>query len=296
MPIKPFKSYEEQLQVLNERGLLIENKAEALHTLEHHNYYRISAYRFPFQDAPDHFKKGTTFAQLWELYCFDRALRQLTNEACKALEISVRARWAHVLGGKYGAHAYENPSVFRSGSFYQNNLSRLDEELNRSQEAFISHYRTQHNLQRPPIWAACEVMSFGLLSRFYDCILRMRDKKEIASTYQLSVSGFRSLLQQSVYLRNLSAHHSRLWNRRLTVNLSLPTKQPAGIISSLNLTDVKRIYNSLILLGHIHSLIAPKSDWKQRLQSHLETLNGPSHSDMGFPNDWRERDFWKDIR
>ena len=64
MPIKPFKSHEEQLQVLNERGLLIEDKAEALHTLEHHNYYRISAYRFPFIDAPEGFKKGTTFAQL----------------------------------------------------------------------------------------------------------------------------------------------------------------------------------------------------------------------------------------
>ena len=200
------------------------------------------------------------------------------------------------MGAKYGAYAYENTSVFRPGSFYQNNLTRLDKELDRSQEAFISHYRTQHQLQRPPIWGACEVMSFGLLSRFYDCILRKRDKKEIASTYHLSINGFRSLLQQSVYLRNLCAHHSRLWNRRLTLNLSLPTKQPTEMISSLNPADEKHIYNSLILLGHIHSQIAPQSDWKQRLLSHLETLNGHSQSEMGFPTDWREREFWKDIR
>lgn len=83
MHLKPFKTYAEQLQILKDRGLEVGDGAKALHILEHHNYYRLSAYRFPFQDSFDQFRAGTTFEQLWELYCFDRirrsALRALQN-------------------------------------------------------------------------------------------------------------------------------------------------------------------------------------------------------------------------
>lgn len=305
MSVKPFKTYAEQLQILKDRGLVVADDAKVLHLLEHHNYYRLSAYRFPFQDTHDQYRAGTTFEQLWGLYDFDRILRQLVSEACKAVEVSVRARWAHVLGEKYGAQAYEQLSVFcdltatekkkqASAKYLLDNLASLDRELSRSKEVFVTHFRFEKQILRPPIWVISEAMSFGLLSRFYDGIARDSDRKKISRTYDLSVDGLRSVLQQAVYLRNLCAHHSRLWNRNLTVKVSLPTSQPAGIISSLNPPEKKRLYNSLILLGHMASVVAPESEWKQRLRAHLDTLNGPSHTEMGFPTDWRARDFWKD--
>ncbi len=301
---KPYKSYLGQLQLLKDRGLVVQDDAQALHVLEHHNYYRLSAYRFPFQDSTDQFRPGTTFEQLWELYRFDRILRQLVSEACEVIEVSVRARWAHVLGEKHGAQAYEKLSVFCDLSAPEkkkqmtaknllDNLAALDRELTRSKEVFVTHFRFEKQVLRPPIWVISEAISFGLLSRFYDGISRESDKKKISRTYDLSVDGLRSVLQQAVYLRNLCAHHSRLWNRKLTVKVSLPTSQPPGIISSLNPSEKKRIYNSLILLGHMVDVIVPASDWKVRLRAHLETLNGPSHAEMGFPVDWRDRNFWK---
>jgi len=305
MSEKPYKTYSEQLQILKDRGLAFQDEAKALHILAHHNYYRLSAYRFPFQDVADQFRAGTTFEQLWELYCFDRVLRQLVNEACKSIEISIRARWAHVLAERHGPQAYEQLSVFcdltatekkkqATSKYLLDNLASLDRELARSKEVFVTHYRFEKQILRPPVWVVSEAMSFGLLSRFYDGIARDSDKKAISRIYDLPVEGLRSVLQQSVYLRNLCAHHSRLWNRNLTVKVSLPTSQPAAIISSLNPPEKKRIYNSLVLLGHMVSIIAEGSDWKRRLRAHLETLNGPSHTEMGFPADWRERDFWKD--
>jgi abortive infection bacteriophage resistance protein len=292
---RPFKSYTEQLQILKDRGLEVGNEADALHVLTHQNYYRLSAYRFTFQDSTDHFSEGATFEQLWELYCFDRVLRQLLSEACKAFEISIRARWAHCLSERYGSQAYEDQSVFRSNQRHAGLLTTLDRELSRSDEPFVSHYQSQYEMPRPPIWGACEVMSFGLLSRFYENIARTRDKKAIARTYGLSVDGLKSLLEHSVYLRNLCAHHSRLWNRRFTVTVSLPQSRPSQIISSLHPEEDRRIYNSLVLLGHVVSIVEPGSNWKQRLRTHLETLDSPAtHSDMGFPADWRARDFWQD--
>ena len=301
---KPYKTYSEQVQILKDRGLVFQDEAKALHILEHRNYYRLSAYRFPFQNSHDQFRAGTTFEELWDLYCFDRVLCQIVNEACEAVEISVRARWAHILGKKYGAQAYEQLTVFcdltatekkkqATSKYLLDNLASLDRELARSKEVFVTHFRFEKQVLRPPIWVISEAMSFGLLSRFYDGIVRDSDKKKISRTYDLSVDGLRSVLQQAVYLRNLCAHHSRLWNRKLTVNVSLPTSQPADIITSLNPPEKKRLYNSLIILGHMVEVIVPNSDWKHRLRIHLGTLNLPNHDEMGFPSDWRNRDFWK---
>lgn len=303
MTDKQFKTYTQQLEVLKGRGLEVEDEAKALHILEHHNYYRISAYRFPFEAAKDQFKADSTFNQLWELYCFDRVLRQLITEACKKVEISVRARWAHVLSERHGPQAYEELDVFcdlsanekkrqKAAKFHLENLLSLDRELSRSKEVFVTHYRYEKKVLRPPIWVVSESMTFGLLSRFYDGIARDSDKKAIAKTYNLSVDGLRSILQRTVYVRNLCAHHSRLWNRKLTVNMSLPNSQPRDIISSLNPAEPKHLYNSIILLGHMTSIIEPDWNWKPRIRQHLEELNPNLHADMGFPTDWRLRKFW----
>ncbi len=295
MPIKPFKSYDDQIALLKERGLHVSNHGIASDFLKHHNYYRLSAYRFPFQDSQDQFKIGTDFDDLCSLYRFDRGLRLLVGEACKCLEISVRARWAHILGEKHGELAYESPTVFRNAQLHTQQLASLDREIRRSHEAFIPHYQNTHNMPRPPIWAACEVMSFGLLSRFYANIKQASTRKKISKTYGLSVSNLASLLLHASYLRNLCAHHSRIWNRSFTITVSLPTSQPSDIVVSLNTDPLaeRKIYNSLVLLAHITEVVTAAPDWKTRLKTHLLTLNRPDHSEMGFPTNWETFDFWK---
>ncbi|MHB8771404.1 MAG: Abi family protein [Syntrophales bacterium] len=294
---KPPRTYPEQLQILKSRGLGVTDESEALHILEHHNYYRLSAYRFPLaeQDNPDRFLPGVTFDTLWRLYCFDRELRQLVSEACKRIEISVRARWAYVLGHAYGPQAYEDSNHFKSTYWHTEHLKSLDTELDRSDEVFVSHYRNKYGMNRPPIWAACEVMSFGLLSRFYSNIRHDRDKKRISQTYQLSIDGLKSLLEHAVYLRNLCAHHSRLWNRRFTITVALPDSRPSWLIPNFNPQRDRRIYNSLVLLVHMLLVIEPKTHWPHRLACHLLTLNPKLIPHMGFPEDWQARMLWQNL-
>jgi abortive infection bacteriophage resistance protein len=292
---KPPQTYLQQLQILKDRGLLVPDEPRALHCLEHHNYYRISAYRFPLtvQGAPDQFLPGTTFEDLWGLYHFDRTLRQFLSEAVKRVEISVRARWAYVLGHAYGAQAYEDSQPFRNPNRHASALAKLDEELERSDEVFVTHYRQRYGMNRPPIWAACEVMSFGLLSRFYENIKRDRDKKQIANTYGFSIDNLKSLLEHSVYIRNLCAHHSRVWNRRFTITVQLPQSSPAAVIPNLNPAEDRRIYNSLVLLIHMLSVIEPTSTWSKRLLQQVCLFDRKYLPQMGFPSDWLDRPLWK---
>jgi abortive infection bacteriophage resistance protein len=295
--IKPPRTYPEQLEILKSRGLVVTNEPEALHILEHHNYYRLSAYRFPLteHDNPDRYLEGATFDDLWALYCFDRGLRHLVNEACKRIEISVRARWAYVLGHACGPQAYENPLNFKRRDRHAAHLASLDEELDRSDEVFVSHYRSKYGMKRPPIWAACEVMSFGILSRFYSNIKYDREKKKIAMTYQLSIDSLKSLLEHAVYLRNLCAHHSRLWNRRLTITVALPVSRPADLIPNFYAPENRRIYNSLVLLVHMLKIIEPMTHWPNRLVLHLQGLKPKFIHHMGFPDDWKSRSIWQGI-
>ena len=293
------KTYREQLGIFKSRGLIVPDEDFAEHCLRHHNYYRLSAYRFPFTvpDNVDLFKGGTTFDQLWDLYCFDRNLRLLVMQGVKRLEISTRTNLAYNLAHRHGVFSYEDPSVFKSVSRHSSALQHLDEELSRSKELFVQHYRTSHRLRRPPIWAACEVMSFGLLSRFYENIKFAGTKKCIAAEYGLHPDTMRSLLVHSVYIRNLCAHHSRLWNRKFTITLKLPQRGPAGLINSLNITDDnsnerRKIYNTLVMLAHIVNVIEPGNDWTQNICKLLHEQSFPVAEHMGFPENWQTLPMW----
>lgn len=292
---KKAKTYPEQLQILKDRGLIVNDEARALHCLEHHNYYRLSAYRFSLTEPsnPDKFQPGTTFDDLWGLYHFDRTLRQLVSEAVKRVEISVRSRWAYVMAHVHGSQAYEHAPVFLNPQRHTDALAHLDEELARSHEDFVDHFKKKYQMQRPPIWAVCEIMSFGLLSRFYENIKRNSERKQISTTYGMSPETLESLLQHCAYIRNLCAHHSRLWNRRFTITVQLPRSAPASVIPNLNPPEDRRIYNTLVLLIHMLSVIEPASTWPQRLVSLLLALDAKFYPHMGFPPDWKNRPIWK---
>jgi len=292
---KPALTYEQQVQLLRSRGLVIADETAARHCLAHHNYYRLSAFRFPFSDPSDshRFLPGTTFEQLWDLYCFDRALRDLVNRSAKRAEVSSRSRIAYELGHAYGPLAYADASHFKNKKQHSFTLKKIDAEIKRSKEDFILHFRHTHGMSRPPIWAACEVMSFGNVSTLYSIIRHDRDKKRIALTYGLSIGDFGSLLHHIAYVRNLCAHHSRLWNRRFTITVSLPKKHPAPVVASLNPPEDRRIYNTLVLLAHVMNTVQPGNRWAAHVRQLIENQAFPVANHMGFPHDWQARPIWK---
>lgn len=291
---KPPINHKQQLEKLKSRGLVISDESFALHCLEHHNYYRLSAYRFPLavQGNPDQFLPKTTFEDLWGLYNFDRQLRLLVVEAVKRLEISVRSRWAYILALSAGPLAYEYFANFSNQPRHTSDMEILDKELSRSKEDFVKHYSQKYKMPRPPIWAVCEIMSFGLLSRFYENIKLDKIRKDIAATYDLSPIVLKSLLEHSVYIRNLCAHHARLWNRLLTITVTLPKHKPQDIVKSLNSAEDRKIYNTLVLLAHILNIVEPANHWTNRVRALIHSQRFLVVQHMGFPSDWESRPIW----
>lgn len=292
---KPWRSYSEQLQILKERGLAVPDEPFALHCLEHLNYYRLSAYRFPLAvlGDPDQFLPGVTFDDLWTLYHFDRTLRRLVIDASKRVEISVRSHWAYLMSQKYGPQGYEDSALFRDPITHTKMLAKLDEELSRSREDFVQHFRIKYKMLRPPIWAACEVFSFGQTSHFFEQLKLPADRQTIADPFGLDEKVLGSFLHHLTVIRNHAAHHGRLWNRRLAVTFTQP--HHSRDLARNFVHDIegrKRIYNTLTMLLHLLRIIEPQSHLPKQLCEQIENLDARYLYQMAFPADWQTRPLW----
>jgi len=300
---KPARTYLEQLQILKDRGLTVPDEPFALSCLIHHNYYRLSAYRFPFTQSaePDQFLPGTTFTQVWDLYHFDRELRRLVIEACKRVEISVRSRWAYEFGHQLGPIAYLDNRHFTDPLIHARTLSRLYDEMNRGQEEFIKHHRKNLNMPWPPAWVMVEVATFGNISNLLGQTASPRIRQAVADTYSLDEKTFCSLFHHLSVVRNTAAHHCRFWNRRLAVTFQLPRKKPPHLWPNFSLCPQsgtgkeRKVYNTLVLLVHLLQCIESSSHWPQRLVELLNQLAPSLYDDMGFPADWKRLPLWQPL-
>lgn len=231
---KGFLSFEDQAKQLEKRGMQISDST--VHYLSHINYYRLGTYWWSFED--DHrshsFKLGTKFDDVVELYVFDRELRLLLLDAIERIEISVRTKWAYYLAKENGAHAHENKDIFSNQFDHSAFLKTLKTEINRTSDKNVKRQLDKYDEQTPAIWISCEVMSFGLLSRSFDHLRRRALKRDIADSFRLNETVFASFLHHVTTVRNICAHHSRLWNRDFVVSMKLPRNANSNLIESLN--------------------------------------------------------------
>ncbi|MES9903990.1 MAG: Abi family protein [Sedimenticola sp.] len=293
---KSAKSFEEQRQLLVERGLTVNEEESALHALSHINYYRLSAYWIPLLTSrgENAFQEGVTFDDILNLYIFDRELRLLVIDAIERIEISFRTQWAHQLSLKYGPHAYfvDSRGIRKKDYWLRDNIADLKAHLGRSDELFIGHFKNTYEEELPPAWVSCEVMSLGLLSRWYSNLNAYPARTAIANAYGLNESVLEGVMEHLTYIRNLCAHHSRLWNRRLTKLMPLPRTKPTGLREDMTDGTDRKIYNSMVMMAYLMDVICIDHHWKQRLKD-LITEHNIDTSKMGFPADWQAKSIWQ---
>lgn len=176
---------------------------------------------------------------------------------------------------------------------WQTNLDKLTGEVGRSDEAFIRHLRATYVEALPPVWAACEVMSLGLLSRWYNNLKPMPTRRAIAAAYGVDEKVLESWLRHLSLVRNTCAHHSRLWNREFTITPLLPRNKPTGLTPQFR-AGSRKLYNALVILLHCMDRIAPDHHWRTRLKS-LIARHGIAVAAMDFPTDWHKLPIWQEI-
>jgi abortive infection bacteriophage resistance protein len=281
---KPVLSLPEQLSLLQQRGLTITDPQKALHYLEYIGYYRLSGYTRPFQSGEDHsFKTGTTFDDILSLYVFDRKLRLLLLDAIERLEVALRSVVNNTLSDALGAHWYLNPQAYQlpAGEDFQAFLGHLREEMgysgNRRLETFISHYReTYSSPEDPPGWMMVQTLSMGTLSRLYARLL-LPYQKTIATKFGLDHKILTSVLHSLSHLRNLCAHHSRVWNRELRIKPRLP-----HVVRATYSGPPDRIGALVCILSFLLEKISPDTQWQGHFDALLAEHPSVHRRSMGF--------------
>ncbi|GAB3491839.1 Abi family protein [Flexivirga lutea] len=309
---KPALAEIDLLERWRQRGLAIPDEERATRYLRHLGYYRLSAYVRSFEsEQRDVLRQGTTFDDVLNLYIFDRKLRLQVLDAMERVEVAVRAAISDRMSRAAGPHWYEDSRQFANAGVHQRLLRdvdiMVDEQLRRPREravgadTFVSaleHYVTHYGSpSRPPTWVVFEELSLGSVRAIYGALGDTSAQGDIAASLGVRAPVLRSWLQSYQRVRNICAHHGRLWNRGLGVYPAIPKSRAIRWLEDTDLFDRnawrrQRLYAVLVSLQTMLHTIAPGSMWAPRLNDlFLEHPTVPL-SGMGVPNDWFSDPFW----
>ena len=171
-------------------------------------------------------------------------------------------------------------------------LSKHAGLIGRSKEEFIVHYKKKYGLP-VAIWVACEVWDFGCLSTLFTG-LKQVDQDKIASRYGIANGRtLASWIRSLNYLRNICAHHSRLWNRNIVDQPKLPTAQELPWVANFSQGshELARPFLLFCIAQQFLTIINPTSSWWQRLKQLISEFPALDHiglntKGLGIPVDW----------
>ncbi|MFW1809281.1 Abi family protein [Acinetobacter ursingii] len=335
---KQAKSNQDHLQTWQDRGLIIPDLARADRYLSFIGYYRLSAYTIPFQQivtTPStvlhQFKTNTTFDDVLNLYIFDRELRLLIMDAIERIEVAIRAQICNVLCHlSNDAFWYTDEQHFNYGYAHMRLLASIERQLldeksrlERDEKAidqrksvsqadkdalkdkvrkenFLRHYLSKYGSPKlPPSWMMIEMLTWGELSHLYVGLKSTQAKKQIAQNLGIHAEVLESWLKTLNDVRNICAHHSRLWNKEHGRSIKIPTSnaiqwlQQPIILSNTAIRYEKRTYMLLVAIQTLLYKISPNSTWAKRLKDLIEQYPSLSKANMGMPELWHQDPFWQ---
>lgn len=322
---KNWLSLDQQVERLIDRGLAVEDRERGLDLLQSIGYYRLTGYLYPFLESEEYtddedrtrtrvlnrYVPGTALHHAASTIDFDRRLRMLVMEGVERIEVAVRMRVGYVLG-RSSAFAHEDPASFddsftKAGTDSRDPqpsphvkwLQRVKHRRNGSDEQFVAHFREKYD-DRMPVWALTEILELGQLSSLYRGMLQP-DAEELALAFGVPRKKLMaSWLANLNYVRNVAAHHSRLFNRKLQ---NAPSRPPLGMVPILDHLRAPEApkkdfgtYNALAVIAYLLLSIETESGWHRRLAELLRafpTSHALTVGSIGVPEGWESLDLWR---
>lgn len=301
---KPALSFAEQILHLESNGMAFFDKEQALKELASISYYRLSGYWYPFRVRNDlghvtnSFELKADFDSAITLYEFDRKLRGLVLDAIERIEVAVRTQFTYHIGHQYGAFGHIDENNFHPSFNHRKWLRKLEEETQRSSEDFIRHYAAKYeSFPALPIWMLTEVMSLGALSFGYNGLLNnkkqgVEDKRAVSQHFNIHHKKLGDWLHTLTYVRNICAHHSRLWNKELAIRPDINKAQEwRAPLTPRN----DRVFYILLMLRHLLRATGNGNDWANAVNKLLAPIAKEKRwrAAMGLPENWLEHPIWK---
>ncbi len=290
---------EEQLNLLISRNLKVDDFDSAVAILKRVGYYHLSSYMRLFQKDEKHtFYDGVEFANLVNLYNFDSELRHITFKAIEKIEIAYRVAISNIMCKKYGSHWFTKKESFKTQidpktnqdfDYVQICKDIINKEIRKKDdeyaETFIANYYSKYSEpELPPFWMVVETFTIGSLNKLYQNI-NPKDKKEIVEylgfTSDAKFIRFSNWLFALSVIRNICAHHSRLFNRIFRISPSKHDK-----IEEFKGADNNRFYYIAMIINYYLITMAQDNSYENDLQILFNRYKSVDKTKMGFPKDW----------
>lgn len=305
MKTKEFKTLDEQIEILKNRGLVINDIDGAKRLLLRENYFFINGYRHIFlknRNGND-FIKGTTFEELYAVFQFDRNFRNILFKNLLIVENNLKSILSYCLSKKYGIKEkdYLKPSNFSQDikKIRQVNdvLSKIKRQikLNGRQHSATLHYLSNYGYV--PLWILVKLLSFGMINELYS-ILKPEDKLLIAEYYNLDVETLGIYIGLLSNYRNLCAHEDIVYDHK--TQKEIPDTRYHRILDIPTMNDEYEygkndIYAVIIMLKQVlderdfSSFIGEVSYELSLLDGRVEVIPQRKILDrMGFPENWED--------
>jgi len=288
--IKPFKTIDEQIDILLDRGLAIDDREKARRFLSDNNYYRISGYSLTLR-KDNTFYTGTSIDNIIDIYRFDAKLRTLIFALLEEIEITVRTHIGYHYGKDHGPLGYLNKNNFFPKRRHEGFLAACKKAIEHNgAEAFVKHHIDEYG-GKLPIWVLVETFSFGTLSKLFSA-LPFQVQKQIRKHHYPNVpkSEFiASWLHSLTVLRNVCAHRGRLYNRKLAIPIPF-MKEDRIVLDNQDYPVVEAAQSLFGYLLCMRRLITDKHSWKSLIDGiQLISMEHPfvllTH--YGFPDNWK---------
>lgn len=288
--------------------MLFRDEANAPHFLQNISYYRLKGYWWDMQaDYTLHtFNNNIYFEDIVDRYNFDRHLRLILFDAIERIEISLRTKMIYHMSMRYGGLWYLNPKLFVrqnitiagvTKTIHLHTIDELRKEFGRSQEIFIKGHRNRYPMEDADAWKILEVASLGTLSKLYKNLEhQLPEKSMIAKQMGLNLhSELSSWLEAITYVRNIIAHHSRLWSRNMVKKPVESLNNPIGqwFQNALLPVQSKKPFLIISCMLYLCNFITPGHHIKAKvLELFTDSPTIPIYK-LGFLNNWEEEPIWK---
>lgn len=290
----------DQVALLQQRDMKFKDITSAPHFLRNISYYRLKGYWWEMQDdkVNHHFSPNSYFEDVIDLYNFDRHFRLIVFNAIERIEIALRTKLIYHLSLAYGAEWYTDQSFFRDKSKHASFLSKIQIEMKSSSEEFMKQHYVNHINDNAESWKALEIVTLGTLSKLYENLnSQLPEKSKIANEFGLNSSkDFSSWLRTITLIRNIIAHHSRLWNRVLITRYSWPNNLTKSVLDYVpNDNRKKKIFPILCAMIFMNDKISPGHSLKLELLDLVHQFPKTSIYKMGFPPYWFNQPLFNNI-
>lgn len=283
-PIKQAITFEQQVEKMRDRGLVVSDERRVSRRLSEANYYRLRGYWLTLE-RDDIFIKGTTFDDIWEIYQLDRELRRWLWKPIGSIEIKLRTQFAYHFAQEISPTGYMSDMMYYSEKGYVNAMNNYVRELSRSYGQNVPCVK--HNIDKYgvlPAWAAVEIMPLGTLSMLYGNIdsrgAAADVKKNVAKSFGTKPYYLTSWIRHLTTVRNIVAHHDRFYNRIMTIKPNLLGRDDSY--------KSDKQFPTFIVIRRIYERNWP-DEWRvlgEDLKSRIGRHQSVDLRPMGFPSDW----------